>query len=161
MRNKLLAIAASTLIAASASAKDIVDTAVSAGQFNTLATALQAAGLVDTLKGPGPFTVFAPTDAAFNRLPAGKLDGLLKPEHKEELATLVKGHVINGRKSAADIGLWKSVKTFNGQSSPIVMTDGSPSIDGANVTEPDMSSSNGMMHGIDKVLLPAASATKQ
>ncbi len=142
-------------------ARNLLQTAAANASYKTFGKAVEAAGMTDTLSGIGPFTVFAPTDAAFNRLPGGKLDGLLKPEHKEELATLLKGHVINGRKSAADIGLWKSVKTFNGQSSPIVMTDGSPSIDGANVTEPDMSSSNGMLHGIDKVLLPVASATKQ
>ena len=146
---------------AATGAQNLLQTAASSASYKTFGKAVEAAGMTDTLSGIGPFTVFAPTDAAFNRLPSGRLDGLFKPEHKEELATLLKGHVISGRKSAADIGLWKSVKTINGQSSPIVMTDGSPSIDGANVTEPDMSSSNGMMHGIDKVILPSASATKQ
>lgn len=146
---------------AATGAQNLLQTAAANASFKTFGKAVEAAGMTDTLSGAGPFTVFAPTDAAFNLLPAGKLDGLLKPEHKDELVALLKGHVINGRKSVADIGSWKSVKTMNGQSSPVVMTDGSPSIDGAQVTEPDINSSNGIMHGIDKVILPAASTTRQ
>ena len=141
--------------AARAAEKDIVDTAVAAGQFNTLAAALTAAGLVETLKGEGPFTVFAPTDAAFAKLPAGKLDSLMKPENKAELASVLKYHVLTGRKSAADIGKWDSARTMHGQSAPIKLTDGKFSIDGAQVTDSDLGSSNGVIHGIDKVNLPA------
>ena len=153
--------ATTTSPTAATGARNLLQTAAANASYKTFGKAVEAAGMTDTLSGAGPFTVFAPTDAAFGRLPAGKLEGLLKPEHKDELAAVHKGHVINGRKSAADIGLWKSVKTLNGQSSPVVMSDGRPSIDGAQVTEPDMTSSNGIMHGIDKVILQAASTTKQ
>ena len=153
--------ATTTSPTAATGARNLLQTAAANASYKTFGKAVEAAGMTDTLSGAGPFTVFAPTDAAFGQLPAGKLEGLLKPEHKDELVALLKGHVINGRKSAADIGLWKSVKTINGQSSPVVMTDGSPTIDGAQVTEPDISSSNGIMHGINKVILPAASTTKQ
>src|SRR5690606_6661556 len=94
--------------------KDIVDTAVAAGQFNTLATALTAAGLVDTLKGPGPFTVFAPTDAAFAKLPAGTVDSLLKPENKSKLTAILTYHVVPGKVMAADVVKLKEAKTANG-----------------------------------------------
>ncbi len=146
---------------ADAGAQNLLQTAAANASYKTFGKAVEAAGMTDTLSGAGPFSVFAPTDAAFERLPAGKLEGLLKPEHKDELVAMLKGHVINGRKSAADIGLWKSVKTINGQSSPVVVTDGRPSIDGAQVTEPDISSSNGILHGIDKVILQAPSTTRQ
>ncbi len=140
---------------------NLMETAATNASFKTFGKAVETAGLRATLSGAGPFTVFAPTDAAFAKLPAGKLDNLLKPEHKDELVSLLKGHVVNGRKSVADFGALSSAKTLNGQSSPIVMTDGKFSIDGAHVTQGDISSSNGVMHGIDKVILPMASATRQ
>src|SRR5512146_1758206 len=107
-----LAVGSSNLRAAE---KDIVDTAVAAGQFKTLATALQAAGLVDTLKGPGPFTVFAPTDAAFAKLPAGTLANLLKPENKAQLVAILTYHVLPGKEMAADVVKMKDAKTVNGK----------------------------------------------
>src|SRR5512142_484617 len=100
-------------MAADKGSKDIVDTAVAAGQFNTLAKALQAAGLVDTLKGKGPFTVFAPTDDAFAKLPAGTLDDLLKPENKEKLKSILLYHVVSGKVTAAQVKKMKSAKTVN------------------------------------------------
>jgi uncharacterized surface protein with fasciclin (FAS1) repeats len=151
MRNKLLAIAASTLIAASASAKDIVDTAVSAGQFNTLATALQAAGLVDTLKGPGPFTVFAPTDAAFAKIPKADLDALLKD--KAKLTAVLTYHVVPGKVMAKDVkpGALKSVE---GSPITVAATGGKVMVDGATVTKTDISADNGVIHVIDSVIVP-------
>jgi len=136
--------------------RDIVDNAVNSKDHTTLVAAVKAAGLVETLKGPGPFTVFAPTDAAFAKLPAGKLDTLMKPENKDELASVLKYHVLAGRKSVADMGKWDAAKTVNGQAAPIKMLEGKFSIDGAHVTEADIGSSNGVIHGIDKVNLPTA-----
>ena len=151
MRNKLLAIAASTLIAASASAKDIVDTAVSAGQFNTLATALQAAGLVDTLKGPGPFTVFAPTDAAFAKIPKADLDALLKD--KAKLTAVLTYHVVPGKVMAKDVkpGALKSVE---GSPITVAATGGKVMVDGATVTKTDISADIGVIHVIVSVIVP-------
>jgi len=133
----------------------LLDTAAADGHFKTFAKAVEMAGLKDTLSGPGPFTVFAPTDAAFAKLPAGKLDTLLKPENKADLAALINYHVISGRKSVADIGKWQSAKTINGQAAPIVMAGDKVRIDGASIVSADMGSSNGVLHGIDKVNLPA------
>jgi uncharacterized surface protein with fasciclin (FAS1) repeats len=138
--------------------KNLVDTAAANGSFGTFAKAVELAGLSETLRGTGPFTVFAPTDAAFAKLPAGKLDTLMKPENKDELASILKYHVVSGRKSAADIGKWESAKTVNGQSAPIKMTEGKFTIDGANVTTSDINASNGLIHGIDKVNLPTVAA---
>lgn len=135
--------------------RNLLDTAASQGSYNTFAKAVEQAGLAETLRGPGPFTVFAPTDAAFAKLPAGKLDSLMKPENKAELASVLKYHVLTGRKSTADIGKWDSARTMHGQSAPIKLTDGKFSIDGAQVTDSDLGSSNGVIHGIDKVNLPA------
>ena len=151
MRNKLIAIAASTLIAASASAKDIVDTAVSAGQFNTLATALQAAGLVDTLKGPGPFTVFAPTDEAFAKIPKADLDALLKD--KAKLTAVLTYHVVPGKVMAKDVkpGALKSVE---GSPITVAATGGKVMVDGATITKTDISADNGVIHVIDSVIVP-------
>ncbi len=140
---------------------NLMETANANASFKTFSKAVESAGLRDTLSGPGPFTVLAPTDAAFAKLPAGKLDSLLKPEHKDELVSLLKGHVVNGRKSVADIGSWQAAKTLDGKSSPVVMANGKFSIGGAHVTEGDISSSNGVIHGIDQVILPMASATRQ
>jgi uncharacterized surface protein with fasciclin (FAS1) repeats len=133
---------------------DIVDTAVAAGDFKTLATALQAAGLVETLKGTGPFTVFAPTDAAFAKLPAGTLESLLKPENKAKLAGILTYHVVAGKVMAADVVKLTSAKTVNGQSVKIAVDGGKVKVDGANVVKTDIAASNGVIHVIDAVLLP-------
>jgi uncharacterized surface protein with fasciclin (FAS1) repeats len=137
---------------------NLLDTAAAKGSFGTFAKAVEQAGLGETLRGTGPFTVFAPTDAAFAQLPPGKLDTLMKPENKEELSSILKYHVLTGRKSVADISKWDSARTMHGQPAPIKMTEGKFSIDGANVTDSDIGSSNGLMHGIDKVNLPAVAA---
>jgi uncharacterized surface protein with fasciclin (FAS1) repeats len=134
--------------------KDIVDTAVAAGQFTTLAAALKAAGLVDTLKGPGPFTVFAPTDAAFAKLPAGTVDQLLKPENKAKLTAILTYHVVPGNVKAADVVKLTSAKTVNGQSVAIAAKDGAVKVDGANVVKTDIAASNGTIHVIDAVIMP-------
>jgi uncharacterized surface protein with fasciclin (FAS1) repeats len=131
--------------------KDIVDTAVSAGQFNTLAKALTEAGLVATLKGPGPFTVFAPTDAAFAKLPAGTLDALLKD--KPALQKVLTYHVVPGKVMAADVKTG-NVKTVQGQDIMLKVEGGKVMVNGANVTGADVVASNGVIHVIDAVLLP-------
>ena len=131
--------------------KDIVDTAVSAGTFNTLVTAVQAAGLVDTLKGDGPFTVFAPSDEAFAKLPAGTVEGLLKDTDK--LAQILTYHVIAGEKKAADVVAANSLTTVQGQSLDIDTTDG-VSVGGAKVLTTDILTTNGVIHVIDTVLIP-------
>jgi len=134
--------------------KDIVDTAVAAGSFKTLAKALAAADLVGTLKGPGPFTVFAPTDEAFAKLPAGTLDNLLKPENKDKLRRILTYHVVPGKVVAADVVKVSSAKTVSGDSLPI-QVNGSTVIAGkARVVKTDVGASNGVIHVIDTVLLP-------
>src|SRR5579863_8580160 len=135
--------------------KDIVDTAVAAGDFKTLAAALQAAGLVDTLKGPGPFTVFAPTDEAFSKLPAGTVESLLKPENKEKLKAILLYHVVSGDVTAAQVSKLSSAKTINGQNVKITVTDGRVMVNDANVVKADIVTSNGVIHVIDTVLLPS------
>lgn len=132
--------------------QDIVDTAVAAGSFTTLATALEAAGLVDTLKGPGPFTVFAPTDAAFAKLPAGTVEGLLKD--KAKLTSILTYHVVPGKVMAADVVKLDSAKTVNGQSVTIKVVDGKVQVDNATVAQADIEASNGVIHVIDTVILP-------
>ena len=132
--------------------KDIVETAVAAGSFNTLATALQAAGLVETLKGPGPFTVFAPTDAAFAKLPAGTVDALLKD--KAKLTAILTYHVVAGKVEAKDVVKLDSAKTVNGQSVTIKVMGETVLVDGAKVTATDIQASNGVIHVIDSVLMP-------
>ncbi|HVR81647.1 MAG TPA: fasciclin domain-containing protein [Luteimonas sp.] len=134
--------------------KNIVDTAAANGSFKTFGKALRQADMVDTLRGEGPFTLFAPTDAAFDKLPAGKLDNLMKPENKAELVSLLKYHVLTGRSSAADVAKLTMAKTVNGQSAPIVASGTKVSIDGAELTARDIQSSNGVLHGIDKVNIP-------
>jgi uncharacterized surface protein with fasciclin (FAS1) repeats len=134
--------------------KNLVDTAAANGSFKTFGKAIDRAGMSDTLRGAGPFTVFAPTDAAFEKLPAGKLDNLFKPENKEELVSLLNYHVVSGRKTVADVGKWESARTVNGQPAPITLTNDQVSIDGALVTSADIGSSNGVIHGIDKVNIP-------
>ena len=135
--------------------KDIVDTAVAAGQFKTLAAALNAAGLVETLKGDGPFTVFAPTDAAFAKLPAGTVEGLLKPENKEKLVAILTYHVIPAKAMAKDVAGMKDARTLNGRSVKIRMENGKVMVDNATVTNTDIDASNGVIHVIDNVLIPA------
>ena len=135
-------------------AKDIVDTAVAAGSFKTLAAALQAAGLVETLKGKGPFTVFAPTDAAFAKLPAGTLEDLLKPENKAKLTAILTYHVVPGKVMAAQAAKLTSAKTVNGASLTIRAMGGKVMVDNATVTTADIACTNGVIHVIDTVVLP-------
>ncbi|GJL96022.1 MAG: hypothetical protein DHS20C05_24270 [Hyphococcus sp.] len=134
--------------------KDIVDTAVAAGQFETLAAALGAADLVDTLKGDGPFTVFAPTDAAFAKLPAGTVESLLKPENKAKLTAILTYHVVPGKVMAADVVKLSEAKTVNGAKVSISAKGGAVMINKATVTTADVKASNGVIHIIDTVLLP-------
>jgi transforming growth factor-beta-induced protein len=137
-------------------AKDIVDTAVADGRFTTLAAALQAAGLVDTLKGEGPFTVFAPTDDAFAKLPAGTLDELLKPENKQKLTDILLYHVVDGKAMAADVVKLSAVKTLLGKDVAIKQDMGSVYANDAKIIITDIETSNGVIHVIDSVLLPPA-----
>jgi uncharacterized surface protein with fasciclin (FAS1) repeats len=150
----VLALGVST--ARAADGKDIVDTAVSAGSFKTLAKALEAAGLVQTLKGPGPFTVFAPTDEAFAKLPAGTLEHLLKPEQRTELQRILTYHVVSGKVMAADVVKLRTAKTVSGDSVTITARDGKVQVDKANVVKTDIAASNGVIHVIDAVILPAS-----
>ncbi|KZM51543.1 fasciclin domain-containing protein [Labrenzia sp. OB1] len=142
------------LSAAKAADKDIVDTAVEAGSFNTLVAAVQAAGLVETLKGDGPFTVFAPTDEAFAALPEGTVEDLLKPENKDKLVAILTYHVVPGKVMSADIaGKKASVATVQGSEVSVDATDG-VKVDGATVVSADIEASNGVIHVIDAVILP-------
>lgn len=134
--------------------KDIVDTAVSAGNFKTLAAALKAADLVNTLKGPGPFTVFAPTDEAFAKLPAGTLEDLLKPENKQKLVAILTYHVVAGKAMAKDVSAMNSAKTVNGKELTLKVEGGKVKVSGATVTQADIEASNGVIHVIDAVILP-------
>jgi uncharacterized surface protein with fasciclin (FAS1) repeats len=147
---KLLAMSLLSFAALSAQAKDIVDTAVSAGNFKTLATALTAAGLIDTLKGPGPFTVFAPTDEAFAKIPKAQLDALLAD--KAKLTSVLTYHVVAGKVMAKDVKAGK-VKTVQG-SELTVSTTGGVMVDNAKVTATDIVADNGVIHVIDTVLMP-------
>ncbi len=150
MKKTLVASILALGLAFSAHAKDIVDTAVGAGNFGTLATALKAAGLVDTLKGKGPFTVFAPTDAAFAKIPKADLDALLKD--KAKLTKVLTYHVVAGKVMAADVKAGK-VKTVQG-SEITIATAGGVTVDGAKVTATDVVASNGVIHVIDTVIMP-------
>jgi uncharacterized surface protein with fasciclin (FAS1) repeats len=132
----------------------IVETAVAAGSFKTLVAAVQAAGLVETLNGAGPFTVFAPTDEAFAKLPAGTLEMLLKPENKAKLASILTYHVVPGAVKAADVVKLKTAGTVNGQRVDIKVDGGKVTVDGANVVTTDIACSNGVIHVIDTVILP-------
>jgi uncharacterized surface protein with fasciclin (FAS1) repeats len=134
--------------------KDIVDTAVSTGMFNTLVAAVKAGGLVDTLKGPGPFTVFAPTDEAFAKLPAGTVENLLKPENKDMLVKILTYHVVPGNAMASDVVKQKNWKTVQGQELTVQAKDGKVRIDNSNVVKPNIATSNGTIHVIDTVLMP-------
>lgn len=133
---------------------DIVDTAIAAGQFDTLAAALTAAGLVDTLKGKGPFTVFAPTDEAFAALPAGTVETLLKPENKDQLVAILTYHVVPGRYPAARVAGLDEAATVNGDTVDIRASGDAVMVDGAKVVAADVTATNGVIHVIDKVLMP-------
>jgi uncharacterized surface protein with fasciclin (FAS1) repeats len=143
-----------TASAGSMDKKDIVDTAVAAGNFKTLAAALKAAGLIETLKGPGPFTVFAPTDEAFAKLPAGTVDELLKPENHDKLVAILTYHVVAGKVMAKDVVKLHEAKTVNGKDVKIMAEGGKVMVDNANVIKTDIACSNGVIHVIDSVLLP-------
>ena len=134
--------------------KDIVDTAVAAGSFNTLVAAVQAAGLVDALKADGPITVFAPTDEAFAQLPEGTVENLLKPENKEQLVAILTYHVVPGKVDAAKVTKLDSAETLQGESISIDVKDGNVYVDNAQVITADVSASNGVIHVIDRVILP-------
>ena len=169
MKNRVTAIASAAAIVlavaslaigstfARATNKDIVDTAVSAGQFKTLAAALKAADLVSTLKGPGPFTVFAPTDEAFAKLPAGTVESLLKPENKAKLTAILTYHVVSGAVKAEQVTKLTEAKTANGAMVKVSAAGGKVMINDANVVMTDIPASNGVIHVIDKVILPPQS----
>ena len=142
--------------AADAMAPNIVSVAAGAGQFNTLVAAVQAAGLVDTLQSPGPFTVFAPTDEAFAKLPAGTLDDLLLPENKAQLAAILEYHVVAGEVLAADVVNLSSAATVEGQSVAITAGASGVRVNDANVIKTDVMASNGVIHVIDTVLIPSS-----
>lgn len=146
--------AASSTTTVKAQTKDIVDTAVAAGSFQTLAKALQAADLVTTLKGPGPFTVFAPTDEAFAKLPAGTIENLLKPENKATLQRILTYHVVPGKVMAADVVKLRSAKAVSGDTLTIATRNGGVTIDNARVVKTDVVAGNGVIHVIDAVILP-------
>ena len=156
MKNLIAALTISFCLTSAANAKDIVDTAVSAGNFKTLATALQAAGLVGTLKGQGPFTVFAPTNEAFAKLPAGTVEDLLKPENKDKLVAILTYHVVAGKVVAADVVTLTEATTLEGSTVVISASEAGVKINGANVIATDIEASNGVIHVIDTVLIPAS-----
>lgn len=165
MKRLTMAVVAIAMLSISAFAghtrQDIVDTAVQAGSFNTLAKALKAADLVDTLKGPGPFTVFAPTDQAFNNLPPGTLEVLLKPENKEQLRSILTYHVVPGRVNASDVVKLTSAKTVNGQEVRISVLKNVVRLNEAKVTKTDIATTNGLIHVIDRVIVPPMSEVSQ
>ncbi len=146
---------------AAAAPTDIVATAIAAGSFNTLVAAVQAAGLVETLQGPGPFTVWAPTDEAFAALPEGTVENLLKPENKDQLTAVLLYHVVPGNSRADQIQAWSkqgtTVTTVQGSTIEAVSSDAGITVNGANVVKADVVASNGVIHVIDTVLLPPAS----
>jgi uncharacterized surface protein with fasciclin (FAS1) repeats len=133
--------------------KDIVSVAAGAGSFNTLVAAVKAAGLAETLQGDGPFTVFAPTDEAFAKLPKGTVEDLLKPENKAKLVAILTYHVVSGKVMAADVKTMKA-KTVNGQSLDVKVIEGAVTVDNAKVVKTDVPASNGVIHVIDTVVLP-------
>jgi uncharacterized surface protein with fasciclin (FAS1) repeats len=142
--------------AGSQAPKDIVDTAASAGQFKTLIAAVKAAGLVDTFKGEGPFTVFAPTDAAFEKLPAGTLEELLRPENKSRLREILMYHVVPGKVTESQVVSLHSAKTASGAEVRIKADADGVMVNSSKVVKTDINASNGVIHVIDKVILPAA-----
>jgi uncharacterized surface protein with fasciclin (FAS1) repeats len=153
-----LALAAPVAVHAEEQSKDIVSVATDAGSFKTLAAAIEAAGLAETLKGEGPFTVFAPTDEAFAALPEGVVEALLKPENKEQLAALLTYHVVPGEVKSADIQPG-DVATVQGSSVTITVENGAVKVNNASVVSPDVQASNGVIHVVDQVILPNSSAT--
>ena len=157
MKFNLTSVAALSMLAMAtpAAAADIVDTATSNGSFTTLVAAVKAAGLVNTLKGPGPFTVFAPTDAAFKKLPAGTVENLLKPENKAQLTKVLTYHVVPGKVMARDIsGKKTNAKTVEGSTVAIDASSASVKVDNATVSMADVNASNGVIHVIDSVIMP-------
>jgi uncharacterized surface protein with fasciclin (FAS1) repeats len=155
IRKTLLALttAAALMLPVTAKAADIVDTAVAAGSFSTLVAAVQAAGLVETLKGEGPFTVFAPTDAAFAALPAGTVEDLLKPENKDRLVAVLTYHVLPGKVMSTDLSEGLTAATVQGSEVTITLAGG-PKVNGANIVQADIEADNGVIHVIDAVILP-------
>ncbi len=157
-RRTFIALTAATFLTAPAFAashsKDIVDTAVGAGNFGTLVAAVEAAGLVDTLKGEGPFTVFAPTDAAFEALPAGTVEDLLKPENKEKLTSILTYHVVPGKVMSGDLSEGTEAATVQGDNIKITL-EGGPKVNDAMISTPDIEASNGVIHVIDSVIMPS------
>ena len=155
IRRTFLAMTAAVAFSAPAFAADmdIVDTAVGAGTFTTLVAAVTAAGLVDTLKGEGPFTVFAPTDAAFAALPAGTVEDLLKPENKDKLTAILTYHVVPGKVMAADLTEGMKAATVNGTEVTITL-DGGAKVNGAVISTADIAATNGVIHVIDTVIMP-------
>lgn len=163
MRSTALAILATALLGAGCctlcgksggNESDVVETAAAAGDFKTLTAALESAGLIDTLKGDGPFTVFAPTDAAFRKLPAGTVDDLLKPENKDQLRKILTYHVVAGEVPASTASTLERAETLEGSSFSIRSADGKLNINDATVVKADIRASNGVIHVIDTVLLP-------
>ena len=156
LRNSALAFLSSIALAGAAHGADmdIVDTAVNAGDFQTLAAALEAAGLVETLKGDGPFTVFAPTDEAFGKLPEGTVESLLKPENLDQLTAILTYHVVPGAVKAEQVVNLKEAETVNGQSVEISLSESKVMVDEATVVATDIMASNGIIHVIDSVILP-------
>lgn len=153
----LVAMAQGLAMAQSTASKDIVTTAAEAGSFKTLAAALNAAGLVETLQGKGPFTVFAPSDQAFAKLPAGTVDTLLKPENKQRLIAVLTYHVVPGKVMAAEVVKLKAAATVNGQRVDVKVDGDTVQIDQARVVTADIACSNGVIHVIDQVILPSES----
>ncbi|MCU0715870.1 MAG: fasciclin domain-containing protein [Pirellula sp.] len=161
MKTKIFGLALASFVGFSSFAmaqKNIVETAVEAGSFKTLAAALTAADLVDAVKGPGPFTVFAPTDEAFAKLPKGTVETLLKPENKSKLQDILKYHVVKGKVMAADVVKVKGAVALNGQRIDVKVDGGKVSVDSANVVKTDIGCTNGVIHVIDSVILPASDA---
>ena len=140
--------------AAQAQEQDIIDTAAAAGSFTTLLAAVDAAGLTDTLKGEGPFTVFAPTDDAFAALPAGTVEDLLKPENRDTLVSILTYHVLAGQALSTDLSEGATAQTVQGQSVTFSVNDGAK-VDGAVISAADIMASNGVIHVIDSVIMPA------
>ena len=150
----VLTVAASGTTGVRAETRDVVDTAIAAGSLKTLAKALDAAGLVTTLKGVGPFTVFAPTDEAFAKLPDGTLETLLKPENKEKLRRILTYHVVAGKVMASDVVKLQSARAVSGDTITVKVEDGVVHVENATVTSADVLASNGVIHVIDSVILP-------
>ena len=151
----ILAAVVAAALASQAKAADIVETAQSAGSFSTLVAAVQAAGLVETLKGEGPFTVFAPTDAAFEKLPAGTVEDLLKPENREQLQKVLTYHVVPGRIMSSDLkGKTTAAATVEGSEVEIDASGDAVMVDEATVSQADIAASNGVIHVIDTVIMP-------